>query len=405
MNPRTIHLVIEPRDGWFFKTGQGWHVAGSGRSKSFPWPFPSTITGALRTAVGRGVEAVGSRGPLSAAEWATVASGVQLDTMLALRRKADPGSTEPWMAAHRLWPAPHDAVAVHREGGGSRIETLVPVAVTETVLGSGDAGDDLPLWWPVSENRGKPARMAPWWSDSLFTEWLVDARTRDLSDKDLMASPEQRRSVHVSLDVETGTVDEGKLFATEVVESRDTRKGEWAIAIRGRVEGNESADIAPLVLGGNGYLGFPGSVSETLFAMPEAVASAFERAKPRGLRLVAVTPAIFELGWLPDTLKRVDGAFLGHLPGVAEEVVLRAAFVGRPLQVSGWDVAREEPKPTTRLVPPGSVYFLERVDGAPFSADDARALWLVGLGERQEEGFGRFVAGTWASTRPMGDSR
>lgn len=404
MSSHTMHLVVEPRDGWFFKTGQGWHVAGSGRSKSLPWPFPSTMSGALRTAAGRANENTGSQALLSAADWAIVAQSIHLDIMLAMRRKLGSTATERWSPSHRLWPAPADALAVSRSKRTSRIEPKIPVPVHETLLGSHHAADDLPLWWPVSEERGKATRMAPWWNDKAFIGWLTEPRAHDLTAGDELVSPVSRRSVHVTLDPTTGTADEGRLFATEIYESRDSEEGEWAIALRARIEGGLRPDLGSFVLGGNGYLGFPKHVEESLFAMPEEISEAFAK-QPQGLRLIAVTPAIFGQGWLPDGFARKADGFIGSIPGVAGEVILRAAFVERPSHVSGWDLARSEPKRTERLVPPGSVYFMERVGGGTFSADDARNLWLRGFGKKLEDGFGRFVAGTWNPTRPMGDSR
>jgi CRISPR-associated protein Cmr3 len=68
--------------------------------------------------------------------------------------------------------------------------------------------------------------------------------------------------------------------------------------------------------------------------------------------------------------------------------------------VSGWDLAarggRGAPRPTRRLVPAGSVYFFERVDGQPFTRDDALRLWFSAWGRGQTEGFGRLVPGWWS---------
>ena len=83
------------------------------------------------------------------------------------------------------------------------------------------------------------------------------------------------------------------------------------------------------------------------------------------------------------------------MPGISGELILRAAFVPRPVHISGWDMASGAPKATDRMVPPGAVYFFERADGTGFTAADAEALWLSALGGRQAEGFGRVVPGTW----------
>ena len=77
------------------------------------------------------------------------------------------------------------------------------------------------------------------------------------------------------------------------------------------------------------------------------------------------------------------------------------ATVPRPMHISGWDMASDKakggaPRATSRLVPPGAVYFLARADGRPFTPADAEALWLAApLGGRTNEGFGCVVPGIW----------
>ncbi len=143
--------------------------------------------------------------------------------------------------------------------------------------------------------------------------------------------------------------------------------------------------------------------------MPIVLAEAFEN-KPRGLRLIVTSPALFAGRWLPDGFTpRADTTFRGKLEGIDGEVILRAAFVPRPLHVSGWGMTRSSdnpksggaPKPTRRLVAPGAVYFFDRGEGNSFSRADAEALWLRRIGLCTDEGFGRVVPGIW---NPKGKS-
>src|SRR5690606_11677253 len=109
------------------------------------------------------------------------------------------------------------------------------------------------------------------------------------------------------------------------------------------------------------------------------------RSGSAGLRLVAVSPLCFDRGWVPDGLVSRNGEYRGELAG--HEVVLRAAFVPRPIHVSSWVMAEGKPKPTSRMVPPGAVYFIERADGKRFGEAAAGKLWLAALGVRTDEGF------------------
>jgi hypothetical protein len=114
-----------------------------------------------------------------------------------------------------------------------------------------------------------------------------------------------------------------------------------------------------------------------------------------GLRAVAVRPLCFRHGWLPDGFTANRNQYRGRLPGLDAELILCAAFVARPIHVSGWDMAARAPKATLRMGAPDGVYFFERADGNLFGEVDARSLWLRALGARTEEGFERAVPGVW----------
>jgi CRISPR-associated protein Cmr3 len=114
---------------------------------------------------------------------------------------------------------------------------------------------------------------------------------------------------------------------------------------------------------------------------------------------VTATPTEFKQGWLPDGFsveqREGESVYVGHLLGLKSELQLRAACCGRPVHVSGWDMANRRPKPTRRLVAPGSVYFFTKTDGSAFTAEEAEALWMKGQGKSSQEGFGFCLPGIW----------
>ncbi|MFN3496104.1 MAG: type III-B CRISPR module-associated Cmr3 family protein [Hydrogenophaga sp.] len=82
------------------------------------------------------------------------------------------------------------------------------------------------------------------------------------------------------------------------------------------------------------------------------------------------------------------------LAGVAGWIV--AAAVPRFEVVSGWDLAKRQPKPAQRAAPAGSVWWLELDEGV--TADGLRQLAAQGLwsepceeASRRAEGFNRFT--------------
>jgi len=233
-----------------------------------------------------------------------------------------------------------------------------------------------------------------WWNENDFAAWLAGKSVPVRPTADVV-EPSRRVQAHVGIRTDTFTAKEGVLFSHDVVETLE-QTAEWAIGVEARLPDKQQPTIARL--GSDGRLVRIELLPEALFDPPEQVLEAFRATSP-GLRVVVVTAACFAQGWLPDGLASKGKEYRGELSGIDVEVILRAAFVPRPLHVSGWDMAMGTPKPTSRMVPPGAVYFFERVDGQPFDEGSVRKLWLSSLGARTHEGFGRVVVGVWTPKR------
>jgi len=378
------HLALVPRDGLACRDGRGWAPVGAGRAHALDWPWPSTILGALRTAWGRAVEAREGR-PFGPDHWRERTRDVRLGRLLVLRSR---NGEEEW---NRVWPRPLDATAFD---GGAEIVRLDPVPPALPTLGRDEDPAREALWRPAMDDPRKPATLPAWWPDEAFRAWLKgEAPSKSLLG---VGAPERRLQIHVGIRADTLTAEEGRLFSEDVLETVD-RSGRWAIGAE--LEAPDPPLGGLVTLGADKRLAAIEPLGERLFAPPEDLLAAF-RPGARGLRLLVVTPACFARGWLVDGFRTEDAVYRGSLPGIEGEVVLRAAFVGRPLAVSGWDLVRGGPKRTDRMVPPGSVFFVERADGHPFDVEDARKLWLCAIGGRTQEGFGRIVPGIWHPSRP-----
>lgn len=388
-------LVVLPRDGLFLKDGREWAASEAARAHSLAWPMPSTLFGALVTARGRLEEARGQQ--LTKQDWRDLATDTEFGAMIALRRPLP--VRPPWAPEHRVWPVPADALFLaDAKGKLERVRRLNPRPAECDTLGHDDDDAREALWRPMVADPAKPVRPPQWWSEKALVAWLAATEPQWNDAFCGLALPRHIQS-HVGIDPQTLAAREEILFAHDVVETLDRAAddgdgaayGEWAIGCRVSPE----VSLAEVTLGGDRRLAQVEPLGAALFDIPDAVGAAFET-QPSGLRLVAVTPAAFERGWLPDEFEpKADRTYRGHLPGIKVELVLRAACVPRATHVSGWDMAEGRPKPTTRLVPPGTVYHFVGADNKAFTKADAQRLWLCALGGRTNEGFGRFVPGVW----------
>lgn len=114
-----------------------------------------------------------------------------------------------------------------------------------------------------------------------------------------------------------------------------------------------------------------------------------------GLKLTLVTPGIFGLGYLPGWIN--PETLEGSPPGTsALRLRLKAAAIERWLPVSGWDLARHQPRALRKAVAAGAVYWFECLD--PPGQEDLARLWLAPLSDHAQDrldGFGLALPAPW----------
>lgn len=387
----TTALAVRARDGWFLKDGREWAPT---VARSLDWPMPSTLLGALRTAVGRSREVMRGNA-LADTDWLDIRGRTALDAMIALRRPIAPAGTT-WASAHRVWPVPSDAVFLTDDAGAvPEVRLLRPQPASLCSIGRDDEPSREALWWPHLDSTAKPGRAPSWWHEDALVEWLSDDRAaREWSGPYRGHTMPRHIRMHMEMDSQRKIGREGILFGHDVVETLDGAYAEWAIGCAFRHPDEPPTGFA--TLGGDRRTVMIEPAAGDIFTIPEALERAFRERGPRGVRLMTVTPAAFQEGWLPDGFRREGSVIRGRLPNLDHDVILRAAFVQRAVHVSGWDMVRHRPKPTVRLVPPGSMFHLVKASGESFTAEDARSLWLMAMGSLTSEGFGRFVPGIWS---------
>jgi CRISPR-associated protein Cmr3 len=380
--------IIEPRDPLIVRDGRPFGPFPGARAFSLKFPFPSTVAGGVRTRVG--LYKYGRFGP---------------DTIQEIKRIRVRGpllaelETTGEDVAEWLVPAPADALLLDLEPadpGRAMLKRLVPL---ELPSGAKTDLSTIALVGLPQRDPRKPCKAAPgFWRWTFFAKWLEAPADQEVTFAALgHDGPVSEARMHIGIRSETQTADEerGALFQTRGLEFvrkfvRTAEPGTLASARRlGLVVDADTTDLKPGVapLGGERRLVYWRPSCRALPSLPGSLKQKIVAA--RHCRVVLLTPAYFLDGWKPRWL-------LDRREGVKPS--LRAVAVNRPAVVSGWDFEHGRPKPTRRLVPAGTVYFL-RLEGEEGAvARWLEATWMQAVSDCEQDrcdGFGLAVLGVW----------
>jgi CRISPR-associated protein Cmr3 len=373
----TTTIRIAGVDTVLFRDGRPFDTTPGAVASGLAVPYPSTLAGFVRTHAGR-----------PSGDW-SAARGIRFRGPLLTCND------------EILLPAPADAVPIDAEGV-LRIMRLTPREDLPNAAGADMPGGMLPL--RVTEDV-KPAKGLEWWTWDQMIAWLGES-SPELKRQGHLAPPREQR-VHIAIEKERGTAEEGKLFTTSMVAfeafSKDHGHRRWGYLCQVSLpDGLDiKAGVAPL--GGEQRLGRIETSDQEWPTCPPALRAQLAAAKR--VRMVLATPAVFEYGWYPAWLDKTTKE--GSPPGYeAVRLRLRAAAVPRRQAVSGWDLTTGHPKPVRWLAPAGSVYFFDVLEGDPAVLADRG--WLVSVSDEEptgnggqpklnnrNDGFGLALWGTW----------
>lgn len=370
--------LIEGMDPLIFRGGKPFTAVPGSIALSSALPAPSVVAGAVRTRAGTDEDGRFDTSRIPELEALRIAG-----PMVAV----DEGAGWGWAA-----PAPADALQLTDPQGddarpGARVVPLAPLALPD---GCATNDPERPLVAPISPSPAKPDRRArPLWRWKQELEpWLIAPATTSLSfdqvDARGLRDPEIEERSHVSLDPETGTAAAGALFGT-------AGRRWWAspkrprMAIAALTDASFEASVAPI--GGERRMAVWTRADDLPF--PEPPSEVIASARAGGVRLLLLTPAFFE-GGSPPPLSAL---------GLGPEARLAGVVHGRPLVISGWDMAKRRPKATRRLIPSGAVFFLALGPDADANESWARATWGACFSDDNldRSGFGLAVLGVWST--------
>ncbi len=376
--------LIVPRDPLIFRDGKPFTATPGERSKSLGFPFPSTLAGAVRTRSGTNPQEsfdVNRIGEL-------LTKSVRGPLLVELGANGN--------IAQHYFPAPADALLVDAGDEDKTKDKVQCYALAPINLPQDALTDltDLALVGHIPHVKEKPYNKAPrHWNWDTMQSWLmgafdtdkpIDPKTIGLEDL-----PREHRT-HVSIDPAIQASREGALFQTSgmefthvVLNDEKRMKDAHSLAIAFETDADLEAGVD--FLGGERRV-VHWHKSQKVFPESQCPDSIKKKIMAdKHCRLILATPAYFEKDYLPSRLEKDFN------------IKIIAAALSRYQTISGWDYEKGTPKPTRRLVPAGSVYFLN-LEGVADIEAFVNAVWLQAISDDDQsrlDGFGLALLGTW----------
>ena len=372
----TAWLVI-PRDPLIFRDGRPFDATPGARARSLPFPYPTTLAGALRTR--EGLQKYGGN------------FSDEIVQVLLQRRIWGPylaeidqqGQLRAWYVA-----APQDALWV-KEGGAITRHWLRPMHAP----GITKMPEGLMLVGPKKHIKAKPYRQAPaFWSWEALKEWLVNPQDGPAVPEEIgLPALLQESRMHVHIDPRMQTAREGFLFQTTGLRFVFAPEGKgWTEARHLGLLVRTDAEIDD----GIGYLGGERRAvywKEIDWQPPRPPEEVLVSAERGAVRMMLLTPAYFEKGYLPTSLKQA-------VEGVQVEVKA-IALTQRAPALTGWDLRTNQEKAARRLVPAGAVYYLHLEGPSEIRRRFVETLWFQPVSDAEQDrrdGLGQVVFGVWS---------
>lgn len=374
--------LIQPLDVLLLRGNKSFGDAGEHGASSMP-PSPSVLAGALRSFwladMGCDFAQFKTAKPevfdepiRSQLGTPTEPRGFRLAHSGLVRRVKD--------GLQRVFPIPSDLVIQKetKDATEAKIYALKPMPLPEGLMSQLAEGQQVPM---LQAPAGKPE--SKYWLDEAGYHAYLNGQFEQIKNSNLVEVSQLWKKDYrlgIALDGDKRTAAEGQLYTTE------------AIALCEGVQLVAEIQDAPdfptkgnLRLGGDGR--GAGFEAGTLKPLPSI------QAKHGKIKLILTSPAIFAEGWkLPSQDEQGRIQFAG---GSARVVT---ASVPRHQVISGWNLAKWEPKPAERVAPAGSVYWLEDVqlDATTSLQDALQALLLRDTDpQRRAEGYNACQLAHW----------
>lgn len=361
--------IVEPHDSLIVRDGRPFNATAGSRAKSLDFPVPSTLIGSVRTQIG-----LANGGNWDGFDEKLIEQILQIEMSGALLAEIKDGGLLEFFA-----PAPADALLVklEKEDENDAVKNnLFPLVPLKKDYLS-NLPNDLHLLGIKEEVKGKPSSEVRFWKWKRFEKWLIEAKTTKVKNEDLgIGGLITDERTHVKIDYEKKANVKGDLFQTRGLEftTKDDRR---RLVLALQLSNSEGLKEGLFPLGGERRIVRWKKEDAEFPSCPREVIDGIKKSK--ACRLILLTPAYFESGFLS---KKINAE-------------IKAVAVNRSQVISGWDFKKRRPKPTRRLTPAGTVYFLKNIIDVEKFIEE---IWLKNIGDCKQtkrDGFGLTVLGNW----------
>lgn len=355
-----MNIRIKPLDTLFFRDGKPFTMGEDNQADSIFPPPPSVLYGSLRTAyfAAHPDELGKADGP------GDPTGSLKITALWMIVKNAK--------AEEACLPMPLDLAAQEKDLKEDKTDCPV-TPLGQSQLGSGCSLSPLPQILSGDLNTVSIPRGALIISE--LNKYLA-GDTGKLTARPLNRHIIKEPKVGIAKDRITGASSrEGKIYQANMIRLDDL---ELAVSFTG------------LDLPAHGLLKLGG----------EARPASYDKADPPGIpapngdaksfRLYLAAPAFFSNGWLPSWVDpaTLTGSF-GNL-----KLKITTAALGRAINIGGFDMKENKPKPMRRAVPEGSVYYFEILEGKFSDATEAfHGKSVSELDNSSAQGFGLSYVG------------
>ena len=371
----TQYINIIPKDTVIARDGRPF--SNGGRIKSLNWFYPSVIAGTIRTMIG-----VQNKFEFNEQDVINLKNTIVNGPLPSYKNSL-------------YFPRPLDCVAKSKIDY-FRVKPQKPEQDEWT-----DIPDGLLPTIINSDEDFKPYNKMPaFWKQDVMVDWLceedqkmnfVPFNTESCDNSDnFMSFPNKDIRTHVQIEKETQISKDGQLFQTTGLDFTNNTFSD-SILMSVKVEGNYKIEKSLATMGGERRTVFVDPNSNINWNCPDKISQKLNNSK--FVRMVLATPAIFKSGWKPGWLdENLEGS---PIPNI--KLKLQSAIIDRWTPVSGWSLENNKPrcKPVRRMVPAGSVYFFEVIEG---NAQELSKLWLNSVCDYEQDkkdGFGLAIFGIY----------